>query len=506
MREGVVLPEVTVEHCARADKESIIAHARELADRRSRVLDWVLSGRFAAGTDAREGFIDRQGEFRKKKLHAVVFARRDEVTWLSGFFSYGGTQTALILDVRKRHWTLITRSMESNNCPRHLCARQLEPEMVPGGEYAQNVSIATYPDCWYFPEDTDFCSPQVTSASEGIMAVLLDILKVTPDERDWINPRDDLLEGKRIGLTYCNWMVLDLMHLGVAERDMPRLGKPMELAFRVTKSESELALMRRANALAHQATADAFLAAAKPDANENTISSECVRSLLSNDPGMRWASFNPFVKIGPGGARGHVSMESVPTAIPEGEDGQILFIETGASVLGYHAAVQRTAWLTYADNPELPKWLERVQEVCQEVLTGVLDMLRPGVIAGDVDAYARGKMRRAIEICGGGEMGCKCGYSIGAGQSPDWADEPIFFLSPSNRLPLRENMVFHCICNFIQAPNWGGIAISETAVVTKEGGRQLSESIVPQKIQVIQIPRPLSEATLPGSPGADTAV
>jgi Metallopeptidase family M24 len=133
-----------------------------------------------------------------------------------------------------------------------------------------------------------------------------------------------------------------------------------------------------------------------------------------------------------------------------------------------------------------------------EGLDACFKALVPGTVAGDVDKIARDRMDEARQIVidegvakgkkVGGEMGCKCGYSIGASPAPDWADEPTFFLSPDNHQQLRKNMVFHVIGAFLQTP-WGAIALSETVAVDDGTGRVLTGRNSARKIVVVKVPK-----------------
>jgi Xaa-Pro aminopeptidase len=287
VREGVLMPELCV--------ESPFSR-KELRARRDALLAFIRE-------ETADPFL--------KKADAAVFARAEEVFYLTGYWTYGSSSCFLICDLSeeaaknkplKKQWTILMRSMESNNTPAHVAlAKPEDTEM--------DVHVVRYEDVWFEKDDPDKTTPIVTVGGTAVMSVLLDVLGVKPSgDAGYVECSRKLLKNRCIAITYANWLAQDLVDLGAVRP--PRLGQDLETRFRVTKSETEMALVQRAADLCSDATTSGINACLKAGANENTVGARIIKTLLlgnadiAADVGVRWASFMPFVKIGPGGGRG----------------------------------------------------------------------------------------------------------------------------------------------------------------------------------------------------------
>ncbi|HMN14139.1 MAG TPA: Xaa-Pro peptidase family protein [Bellilinea sp.] len=154
----------------------------------------------------------------------------------------------------------------------------------------------------------------------------------------------------------------------------------------------------------------------------------------------------------------HAIVDDVPL-----EEGTLLHVELIPQFQGYSSRIMRPVY--FGDAPPL---LNEIANTIIEIQDQQFAAMRPGVEACEVDAIVREGMLKA---------GLKdsyrniSGYSLGYYQhftcrSSDFS----YTFRPHDRWKLRENMVFHMYTV------GRGMAFSETLVVTKDGGKRLTQA------------------------------
>lgn len=119
---------------------------------------------------------------------------------------------------------------------------------------------------------------------------------------------------------------------------------------------------------------------------------------------------------------------------------------------------------------EFDATLQAGQEVISEAFDAAVEVIKPGVPAGEVDAVTRSIIAQSDF---GAEQSSRTGYSVGIGLPPDWGEGQILSMQPGETRPLGANMTFHLV-PWIQMPGKGGIGITETIRVTNNGCERLT--------------------------------
>ena len=152
------------------------------------------------------------------------------------------------------------------------------------------------------------------------------------------------------------------------------------------------------------------------------------------------------------------------------EDGQTCALELSAAVRHYNVGLARTVHL---GNP--PKELNDTAKAVEEGLEAVLDMMKAGVTAGDVEAAWRGVISRY-----GVKKESRIGYGIGLGYPPDWGERTIS-LRANEATVLEPNNTVHVMLG-MWMDGWG-MEMSETVRVTENGNECLTS--FPRGVHVI---------------------
>ncbi len=234
---------------------------------------------------------------------------------------------------------------------------------------------------------------------------------------------------------------------------------------RSVKSEPEIAYLRKAALLAEAAVVKAYEVIA---------------------PGLR--ECDAIARIQAAQYAGHPDFAGDMTALPPtilgGENASAPHImwsdrrfgrdETVALEL---AGVCRRHAAGLARTLQLGKKPGHVAETEKAVLEGmeaVLETIRPGVLAEEVEAAWQKVIRRY-----GLKKESRIGYSIGVAYPPDWGEHTIS-LRNGDKSVLRQGNVLHCILG-MWMDGWG-IEVSETILVTADGNETLTS--FPREIHV----------------------
>ncbi len=222
---------------------------------------------------------------------------------------------------------------------------------------------------------------------------------------------------------------------------------------RLTKSPAEIAYMRQACRVAEVAVR-AGAQACRPGRTENQVAAAMIAAMI--EAGSETPAKNPLIGAGRRSALGHVSWEGGVI-----DSGDVVFLEPGACIRRYHAAVMRCV-VAGEPLPEQQHWAS----VCRDAANAAMSAMRPGATSAGVDAACRG----AVATAGLGHLfHHRTGYSIGLGFS-NWIEE--LSLRAGDATPLDAGMVFHVVPFLTDGQV--GIAVSEMVLVTAQGAERLT--------------------------------
>jgi diaminopropionate ammonia-lyase len=267
---------------------------------------------------------------------------------------------------------------------------------------------------------------------------------------------------------------------------------------RSTKSQSELALMRRAGEIA----CISMKAALETASNSMNEFNECTESMIAGaaakagqDAGGDYLAYPYFICAGANGALGHYAANQVCVPI---RCGQSALFEIGGAFQRYHGALMRTAHILEpgATSEELPPHLQVVESCVQAALQNMRLAAVPGAKSQDVFKAGFDKLEPLIKD--GWVPSQRSGYSIGIGFPTDWGECDEIIIRPSQSgdveklLPANATLhllpwVYHC--------THGGVGISDTVVIQSPQGAEslLPANKPPEKIFVIKRSQPQLE-------------
>ena len=227
---------------------------------------------------------------------------------------------------------------------------------------------------------------------------------------------------------------------------------------RLVKSPAELKLMREAGKIC-TAAMDRAITKMAPGVPQNHVVAEIYHAQTMGVPGIGgdYAAICPLMPVGEGTSTPHLTWSDAP--LPENA---LVMLEIAGSRRGYHAPLTRSV---HIGKP--PAGIQDVAKVAVEGVDAGLAMAKPGNTAEQVEAAWQAVLRR-----NGLKKESRVGYSVGLSYPPDWGERTVS-LRPGDQTILQAGMCFH-----IQAGLWlqdWGVAISESFVVTEDGGERLCD-------------------------------
>ena len=150
---------------------------------------------------------------------------------------------------------------------------------------------------------------------------------------------------------------------------------------------------------------------------------------------------------------------------------QTTSLEMSAAIRHYHCSLARTM--------HVGKSPQRLLDTAKAVIEGmqaVLDTVREGAIAEDVEAAWRAVINRH-----GLKKESRIGYAIGLGYPPDWGERTVS-LRPGDKTALQADMTLHVILG-MWMDGWG-IEVSETMRVLPKGVELFTD--FPRDVLVIE--------------------
>jgi Xaa-Pro dipeptidase len=220
---------------------------------------------------------------------------------------------------------------------------------------------------------------------------------------------------------------------------------------RAVKSPAELAYIRQA-AVAVAAGMRAGLAAIREGGNEREIAAAVFPARIL--AGSHFVRNPTYITAGPRSALAHATWLGKSL-----ERGDVVFLEMGANVRHYDAALIRTA---VVGRP--PEQLRRAAEASIAGLTAGIEAVRAGVSGSQVYRAARDAI--AKEGCAEFFLH-RAGYGIGI-EFLTWIERGGVSLDAGSQTILQPNMTLHLV-PYLLLPGLGSVGFSETVCVTETG-------------------------------------
>jgi Xaa-Pro dipeptidase len=268
------------------------------------------------------------------------------------------------------------------------------------------------------------------------------------------------LEGKKTGM--------DLTRGGYIPKTFEQLKKFLpkntfydvsELVskIRLIKSEHEIDYMRKAGRITAKGV-NASLAAVREGITDTDIAKVGHEAMIG--AGSDFMCMDPIVNSGYRSSWHHATHRRVTL-----NHGDNVYMEYGGCYQRYTSPMMRTAVI---GNPS--QHLLSITEAVKNTLNLVIQEAKPGRTCHDIAMEAKQGYREIMsEIW---FMGV-CGYSVGAGFPPTWADH-ITVIAEGVEQALQPGMTFHLPIMF-RVPGKFGVGLSETIAITEHGCEILTE-------------------------------
>lgn len=230
-------------------------------------------------------------------------------------------------------------------------------------------------------------------------------------------------------------------------------------ALRLCKDEGELAIMRRAIAIADEAM-EAVFKVLRPGLTEQEVADELLHQIKAR--GASGPSFDFIVASGPRGALPHgVASEKTLQA------GEMVTIDMGAVYNGYCSDLTRTVCL---GKPTAEQ--QKIYGIVWQAQTAAAEQMRAGLSCQSADQVARDIITEA-------GYGKYFGHGLGHGVGMEIHEAPRVSSLGSGKL--QAGSVVSCEPG-IYIPEWGGVRIEDLLLIEESGAQILSQSPKPQKI------------------------
>jgi Xaa-Pro aminopeptidase len=220
---------------------------------------------------------------------------------------------------------------------------------------------------------------------------------------------------------------------------------------RAVKEEQEVSLIRKAVSLTERALRH-IRTFFEPGVSEKDLAVELEVFFKLNGGGQ--TDFQPIVAFGEGSSMPHYVGSTRKLRMSD-----ILLIDLGTSVEGYHADLTRT-WLSRTMKPKE----KEIYTIVLDAQQAAIDRIRPGVKLVSIDRAAR----ELISKSGYGE---NFGHGLGHGLGLKVHELPR--ISAKSEGICRKGMVV-TIEPGIYIPGWGGVRIEDDILVTEKGCEVLS--------------------------------
>ncbi len=263
---------------------------------------------------------------------------------------------------------------------------------------------------------------------------------------------EHLLGRCRVGIEPTHFRALEWMLLSAAAPQVEFVSAGAVIAeLRSAKEEEEIAHLRAAVRCAERAL-DQTLPRIRPGMTEREVAGMLIAALFA--AGAEALPFQPLVQSGPNAALPHATPSD--RALREGE---VLLLDFGATIGGYHSDITRTFALGEIDNT-----LRCAYDLVLRANAAGRATAAPGIPAQAVDAAARA-------VIAEGGFGAQFIHRTGHGLGLEGHEPP--YIVTGNATPLRAGMTF-TIEPGIYLPELGGVRIEDDVVITPTGCESLT--------------------------------
>jgi Xaa-Pro aminopeptidase len=229
---------------------------------------------------------------------------------------------------------------------------------------------------------------------------------------------------------------------------------------RISKGADELQYLAESADIASQALLG-ILDSIRPGVPEREVA--LAIEFAMKKAGADEKSFDFIVASGPRGALPHGKASD-----KEISAGELVTIDFGAVYRGYHSDETVTVAVGNPDSQQ-----KEIYSIVKDAHDKALDAVKPGISLKELDGIAR----RHIEDKGYGKY---FGHGLGHGVGLEVHEKPT--VSFRSEQIAGEGMVF-TIEPGIYIPDWGGVRIEDTVVVTQDGYRLITK--VPKELMVL---------------------
>lgn len=346
----------------------------------------------------------------KRGLDAVVITDPENLMYLTDYQTTGYSFFQALVVPLDDEPVMITRAMEESNVIARTWVERTRP----------------------YPDTGDAIQELVLTLKEGGLGTK----RVGYERNSYFFPA---YQQDRVHTSFQQGVLMDCF--GIVE------------AGRATKSDAEIAVMRKA-ARAAEAGMAAGLEAAVPGNTENDVAAAISAAMFR--AGGEFPAVMPYVASGPRSMIGHATWEGRTI-----EPGEHVFLEVGGCYRRYHAALMRTAV-----NGELSPTMYEAQERMKLALSELKSLMRPGMTVSDADSLVR---RIISDNTVGARLVTRSGYSIGIAFPPSWDEGYILSLNPGDFTALEPGMTFHVIPWMWGVDGDKTVGISDTIRITDDG-------------------------------------
>lgn len=231
-------------------------------------------------------------------------------------------------------------------------------------------------------------------------------------------------------------------------------GSDLVEKLRLVKSHEEISLMQEVAKIAETAIA-AGIEATATGITENDISANIHQAMYA--AGGHHPACPPRITSGYRCLLGNSTWSQKNI-----DANECVHIEVAGCLNRYHTAITRTLF-----TGEPPQSLLDAERVLLEALQAAHNIIKPGVLASDVDAAIRDAISQLNPK--GGKIQSRSGYSIGIASAPGLDESQALSLHKNNQRKLKENMTLHITPRIDNIDGKMSIAISDTVHVTKSG-------------------------------------
>lgn len=353
----------------------------------------------------------------KQNLEALVIGDPSNMNWLTGFDAWSMYVPQIILVTHDKPPIWMGRNMD-----------------------AGAVALTTY-----LPTESVMPYPETHVQQKGIHA--MDVVAGFICDLG--------LDGKRIGYESDTYFfspkAFSCLQSGVANAHWIDADLIVNWC-RVVKSDAEIAVMRQAARLVEGAMTVAYENIAPGVRQCDLMASILAKQVGGNGEfGGDLTALSPLILAGKAATTAH-PMWTDEIFI----DGQTIALELGGTRKRYNAGLARTVQLGQGSQKVFD-----TADAVQEGLDAVLETIKPGIQAGDVQRAWQSVLDKHGLV-----KDSRIGYSIGVGYSPDWGEHTIS-LRGNDTTVLKPNMTLHVMLG-MWLDDWG-MELSETVAVTEQG-------------------------------------